>query len=195
MSVALRDRQLQALCDVLDTVSADAPTLCRGWSAHDLAVHLWILKRDPLGWPGVVVPRLDLGRSARIRRRWTYEQLTSLLRKEPGAIACMPCDRREDFRHSLGEYWMHTQDVARPNQVMQTPPSESLQDELWLRVQKVAATLHRRRTPGLVLSRPGRTSVQVTAGPPRIVLSGEPSELMCWVHGRTTAARVTVTAV
>src|SRR5918999_422676 len=37
------------LCDLLDKVGPDAPTLCRGWNAHDLAAHLWIRENDPLG--------------------------------------------------------------------------------------------------------------------------------------------------
>jgi hypothetical protein len=54
----LRDRQLRRCCDALNQVSADAPTLCAGWSAHDLAIHLWTLKHDPLGWPGIAFPVL-----------------------------------------------------------------------------------------------------------------------------------------
>lgn len=191
MSAELRDRQLDRFCDVLDAVPAEAPTLCEGWTAHDVAIHLWILKHDPLGWPGVVVPRLDLGRSARVRRRWPYADLVVRLRAEPGPLPCMPWDFREDYRHALAELWVHTQDVARPNAVAQPGPDPALQDALWLRVQKVARLLHR-RTAGLVLTRPDGTSVQVTKGAPQVVVTGDPTELLLWAHGRTSAADVTV---
>lgn len=191
MSAELRDRQLHRFCDVLEAVPADAPTLCEGWTAHDVAIHLWILKHDPLGWPGVVVPSLDLGRSARVRRRWPYAELVGRLRAEPGPLPCMPWDFREDYRHALGELWMHTQDVARPNAVAQPEPDSALQDELWLRVQKVAPLL-RRRTAGLVLARPDGPSAQITSGAAQVVVTGEPTELLCWAFGRESVADVTV---
>ncbi|MEZ5094838.1 MAG: maleylpyruvate isomerase family mycothiol-dependent enzyme [Nocardioides sp.] len=191
MSAELRDRQLLRLCDVLDAVAPDAPTLCAGWTAHDVAVHLWILKRDPLGWPGVVVPALGAGRAARIRRRWSYPDLVARLRREPGAIACMPPDRWEDHRHALGEYWVHTQDVARPHEIPQPAPDSALQEALWLRAQRAARALHR-RTPGLVLARPDGQRAVVTRGAGHRVVTGEPTELMCWVYGRTAHADVVV---
>lgn len=58
MTAALRDEQLSRCCDALAAVERDAPTLCEGWSAHDLALHLWVLKH-PLAWPGIGVPALD----------------------------------------------------------------------------------------------------------------------------------------
>ncbi|MEZ5094926.1 MAG: maleylpyruvate isomerase family mycothiol-dependent enzyme [Nocardioides sp.] len=199
MSSDLRDRQLQRLCDVLEAVDPAASTLCAGWDAHDLAVHVWILKRDPLGWPGAVLPALDLGRSARVRRRWPYAELVRRLRAEPGRIACMPLDRWEGHRHALGEYYVHTQDVARRHGIGQPAPDEALLAALWLRVQVAARALHRRRTPGLVLARPGGGGggerALVTRGPARVVVTGEPTELMCWAHGREQVADVTVTTV
>ena len=46
------------LCDLFDQVGPDAPTLCRGWDAHDLAAHLWIRENDPLGASGIVAKPL-----------------------------------------------------------------------------------------------------------------------------------------
>ncbi|MEZ5093524.1 maleylpyruvate isomerase family mycothiol-dependent enzyme [Nocardioides sp.] len=189
MTAALRDRQLQRLCDVLDAVDADADTWCAGWTAHDLAVHVWTLKRDPLGWPGVVVPRLGRGRAARIHSRWEYADLVGRLRREPGGIAAMPLDRWEDHRHALGEYWMHTQDVARPQGVPQPPVDDALAEALWLRVQRAAHALHR-RTRGLTLVHPDGRRAAVTRGAPTVVVTGEPPELMCWAYGRPAEVRV-----
>ena len=61
-----------------------------------------------------VLAPLTRQRAELIRRRWPYEDLIDQLRSESGAIACMPLDRWEDHRHALGEYYVHTQDVARP---------------------------------------------------------------------------------
>ena len=42
------------LCDLLLEVGPDAPTLCEGWTAADLAAHLVIRERKPLAAPGIV---------------------------------------------------------------------------------------------------------------------------------------------
>ena len=38
-----------ALCDLFDAVGPAAPTLCEGWDAYDLAVHLYVREADPVG--------------------------------------------------------------------------------------------------------------------------------------------------
>lgn len=200
MSRELRDRELGRLCDVLDAVEPTAPTLCAGWDAHDLAVHLWVIKHDPASWPGVAVPALapiTRRRSAAIRQRWSYPEIVAVLRHGGGDVASMPGDHREGHRHALGEYYVHAQDVARPNGVRQARPDVQLQEALGLRVRRAARQLFWRPWPqkrGLVLEWPGRGRVRIT-GDGRlgsVVVVGEPSELLCWVHGRRDVANVTV---
>lgn len=194
MTAQLRDRQLRLCCDALDLVGPEARTLCEGWTAHDLAIHLWTLKRDPLGWPGQVVPFLAATAARRaelIRRRWPFAELVARLRAEQGAIACMPLDRFEGHRHALGEYFVHTQDVVRANGLAREEPGEELEEALWLRVQVAGRQLHR-RAPGIVLESADGRSAQLTGGAPTTVVRGAPSELMCWVYGRRQVADVTV---
>lgn len=195
MTAVLRDYQLQRCCDALDQVRDGAPTLCEGWSAHDLAIHLWTLNHDPLGWPGIALPALAATvrwRADHIRRRWSYAELVARLRAGRGGIACMPFDRFEGYRHALGEYFVHTQDVVRANGLDQEELDTELEDALWLRVQVAARQLHRRRTPGLVLETTDGRCAQVTGGAPGIVVTGAPSELMCWAYGREGVADVTI---
>jgi uncharacterized protein (TIGR03085 family) len=167
---------------------------------HDLALHLWCTKHEPLAWAGMVLPvlaPLTRQRAERIRRRWYYEDLIDQLRSEPGAIACMPLDRWEDHRHALGEHYVHTQDVARPHGVLQPAPDEELQEALWLRTRTAVRILRRRLPAGLVLEHPdGRRAASGRGRPvrPMVVVSGAPSELICWVYGRQSVAAVTVRA-
>jgi uncharacterized protein (TIGR03085 family) len=178
----IRDRQLQRCCDALDAVDPGAATLCAGWSAHDLALHLWSIKREPLAWAGMLLPVL-----APLTR-----QRAERLRSESGAIACMPLDRWEDDRHALGEYYVHTQDVARPNGVLQPALDDELQEALWLRTLTAARILRRRLPAGLVLEHPDGRRAASSRGRPEVVVSGAPSELICWVYGRQSVAAVTV---
>lgn len=194
MTAALRDEQFALCCDALEAVEPDAPTLCAGWSAHDLALHLWVLKHDPLAWPGLGVPALERlttrGRMAAVRSRWSYDELVARLRADSGAIAAMPLDRFEGHRHALGEYYVHTQDVVRANGLPHESPSAELEEALWRRVTVAASILHVRRTPGLVLVRPDGAQAKVTLGRARHFVHGQPSELMCWAYGRRAAVDV-----
>jgi uncharacterized protein (TIGR03085 family) len=193
----LRDRQLQQCCDALGAAKPDAATLCSGWSCYDLAVHLWLIKRDPMAWPGTAVRALGSvtqRRAERIRRRWRYPELVDRLRAEPGAIACMPLDRWEDHRHALGEYYVHTQDVARPNKLAQPAPDDALQEALWLRTRTAAQILRHRLPPGLVLQHNDGRHAVIGRKRSTIVVTGPPSELICWIYGRQSVAEVTVRA-
>lgn len=193
MSRLLRDAEYQRLCDTLDSVPADAPTLCGDWTSHDLAIHLWVLKRDPLAWPGIGIRRfgaLTDARMARVRERWAYADLVARLRAAGPAIAAMATDALEGHRHALGEYFVHTEDVRRANGLPGTAHSPELQDALWRRARLAARFLHRSGA-GLALQRPGADAVRIVPGAGRLVI-GEPSELLLWVHGREPVADVEV---
>ena len=106
VSEVLRDRMREWCCATLAAVSAEGETLCEGWDAHDLAVHLWTLNHDPASWAGIALPPLrgwTDRRGAAIRVRWSYLDLVDRLRGGPASFACMPGDRREHFRHALGD--------------------------------------------------------------------------------------------
>lgn len=195
MSRELRDRQLLLFCAALDAVEPTSPTLCDGWDAHHLALHVWQLKHDPLAWPGVALARFastTAARAARRRRRQSYGNLVSTLRTEGGGIAAMPMDALEGHRHALGEYYVHTQDVLRANGLRTEQPGLDLEHALWLRAGRAAGILHRRR-PGLILRWPGVGDHRVTRGAPGTIVTGLPSEVILWVYGRTTVADVEAT--
>jgi len=191
----LRDRQLQRCCDVLAAAGPDAPTLCEGWTAHDLAIHLWQLKHDPLAWPGIAGPplsHLSEHRADLVRRRWPYQTIIEQLREQTGPLPCMPLDRFRGDRHALGEYFIHTQDVARPNGIGQPALDEALQEALWLRCIAAARVLRRKQPRGLVLEHTDGRRHVIGRGARQTIVAGLPSELICWVYGRRTVAHVTV---
>lgn len=194
MSRELRDACKESLCQALAMVPAQAPTLCEGWSAHDLAVHLWILKHDPLGWPGVVHPRLDAGRTAHWKRRWRYPELVGRLRNDEGGIRAIPFDAREDHRHALGEYFIHDEDVRRANQLPRQHYSTELQEALWLRAQRAGRQLHALGGRSILLQRPDGARAQISGGGQRVRVTGEPTELLLWVYGRHDVAEVEVSS-
>ena len=66
MTTAAAERR--ALCETLDRVGGDAPTLSGDWDAAHLAAHLVVRESRPLDMLGIVVPALA-GRTERATRR------------------------------------------------------------------------------------------------------------------------------
>ena len=170
-----------------------APTLCSGWTAFDLAAHVWILNHGPLAWAGMLLPPFSWLTDREIRRtkeRFSYAGLVEEIRTGPASFACMPTDPREEHRHSLGEYFIHTEDVRRPNRLPKQEISPDLAEALWRRLRTASRQLHpfaswEFRTPQGGHGRIGR-------GPVTKQITGEPGELLMWVYGRTEAARVEI---
>ena len=76
----------QKLCDLLEAIGPEAPTLCEGWSAAHLAAHLVLRERKPLAALGIIFG----GAFARHTKRTTerlaakpFEGLIKKLRKGP----------------------------------------------------------------------------------------------------------------
>ncbi len=198
MSSRLRDQQLEYLCDALAEVAPTAPTLCEGWDAHDLAVHIWVIKHDPLSWPGIVVPVLEgttRRRAERLSQRWSYEGLITTLRQESGSIASMPFDRFEGHRHGLGEYYIHTEDVVRVNDLPRRTQTAETEDALWLRARTAGRQLWGRGGEAVRFEAPDREPFTIGRGDPLTRVSGLPSEAILWIYGRQDAADVEVTDV
>ena len=55
MDIATTERQ--AFSDALLQVGADAPTLCAGWTAYDLASHCWVRERSVKALLGIGLAR------------------------------------------------------------------------------------------------------------------------------------------
>ena len=123
-------RERAALAGTLELVGADAPTLCSGWTAADVAAHLasldrvggvptfvgrWLVQRLAirLNDPALRWPRLADAMIRRPRSRgfgWAIRQLRQpvppLLRRSSVAVV------------GLFEVWVHHQDVLRANDLL-----------------------------------------------------------------------------
>src|SRR6478735_10931615 len=81
------------LCDELDRLGPDAPTLCEGWDTRDLAAHLVIREGRPDLAVGTVVPFLS-GRLEREQHRMAQGDYAALVeRVRRGAPAWNPMSR------------------------------------------------------------------------------------------------------
>lgn len=190
------------LCDLLDVVGPDAPTLCTGWSAHDLAVHLWVRETDPVGAPGILarpLAGLTERRMAETKERWDYPTLVDKIRNGPARFSVFAFPGVDEPANTT-EYFVHHEDVRRA----QDPPGAArdlggdVEDWFWRRLKLLGRAFFRRTPVGVLLERsdleprPGVEvePLRVAGGADTVTLVGTPSELLLYANGRRDAADV-----
>jgi len=191
-SVARTERA--ALCELFLAVGPDQPTLCAGWTTHDLAAHLVMRDRRPDAALGIVVPALA-AHTERVRvatARRPFPELVALLRSPPlwSAGAIGPLDRATNTL----EFFIHHEDVRRAAPDWQPRPlTRDVGRALWLGVGRVAKLALRRFRTGVAVTAPGFGETRGGAGPVEVHLTGDPGELAMFLYGRQPAARVELT--
>lgn len=191
MPEPLDARERRELCDLLEELGPDAPTLCEGWSTADLAAHLVVRERDLSAAPGIVLGGAFARRTARSMERAKadgYRRVVDRVRNGPplGPFA-VPGLRG---LLNLQEYVVHHEDVRRANRLGPRTDRPDLQDVVWGRLRAGARLFLRKvRGTSVRLQRPGGDAVVVGSGP-EVVLRGEPLELLLYLFGRKGAAQV-----
>src|SRR3954465_3026428 len=103
------------LCDLLEELGPDAPTLLAPWTTRDLAAHLVLREHDALAAPGLVVPgpwaRLAERHRVALRER-DFGELVAMFRAGPTPYFRIGWVRRGP---NLNECFVHHEDVRRAN--------------------------------------------------------------------------------
>lgn len=190
MSWAQHERT--AALAALTELGPDAPTLCEGWATKDMAAHLYVRERRPDAALGV----LPLGPlsaytdrvMASVLRVHSYADLLDRLRTAPAYVKALQLD---EFLNTV-EFFVHTEDVRRANDL----PARTLPDELevvlWQRLRRQGRMLFRNAEV--------RVRLRPTAGEPvevgpkdaaeTVELKGRPGELLLFGFNRKDAADV-----
>lgn len=189
---AQRERLL--LADLLERSGPDAPTLCEGWSARDLAAHVVVRERRGDAAAGMVIPQLA-NRMERVRREYAakpYEELIQLIRTGPPRLSPFTIKQVDEASNTV-EFYVHTEDVRRAAPDW-TPRADDpvFADALWSRLERISRLLGRKSPVGLVLRRPDGQTAVARKGSPVVTVTGEPAELTLFAFGRQDAARVEV---
>lgn len=202
MNLAQTERA--ALCDLLDEVGPDAPTLCEGWTTADLAAHLWVRENDPIAAGGILFKPLAGHTEKKMNeelagRPWV--EVVAKLRKGPTGASIFRLPWIDESANSA-EMFIHHEDVRRAQQPA-LPPRDldpATEDQLWRRVRMMARALLRRVDTGLVLARndvqhdnPAEEQadlIRVHPGQELVTVLGRPSELMLFISGRGEHAEV-----
>ncbi len=183
MSLATHERR--TLCDLLDEVGPDAPTLCEGWLTRDLAAHLVIRERRPDAAPGIWLP--GLGRWTKVVQdrtaRRPFRELVDVVRTGPPTWSPFALAPLEPV--SLVEYFVHHEDVRRGRAGWQPRRSHREREAaLWHLLGRVSRLGYRRSPVGVVLRRRGGEQCVARRGPRTVTVVGEPGELLLHAFGR-----------
>ena len=184
-----------ALCDALLEFGPDAPTLCEGWDAHDLAVHVWMRENDPLGVSGAFIKPLagvTEARSEAVRTRWTFPELVSRIRKGPGLASLFAIPGVDELANT-GEFFIHTEDVRRANGQPPRHLGQEFEDYVAKALVATGKPLLRDVDAGVVFERADAAeSLRVKPGASTITIVGKPSEILLFAFGRMEDADVEV---
>lgn len=184
-----------ALCELLDQVGPDQPTLCAGWTTFDLAVHLYVREADPLAGPGLMIPALadtTERRMAAVKARHSFGEVVEKVRNGPPTFSIFSFPKLGN-QLNVTEYFVHHEDVrrARPGVGPRMLPADQ-QDGLWKQLRLGARGMTRKSPTGIVLRRPAGTTATAHQATElgSVTVTGEPAELMLFCFGRKTVARV-----
>ena len=167
----------------------DAPTLCKGWTAQDLAVHLFIRENQPHKAAGYVVPALKSVTEAaeRVVKQRAYEDVVRAWAAGP-PVYIKPLDRfinvsenfihHEDVRRGRGEITPREFSRAVDAKLMD---AAKLMGKLALKSTDIPVILTPPNLPAVTLG--GKRGV-AERGDRVVRVKGEPGELLLWVTGR-----------
>jgi len=178
-----------ALCNTALEAGELAPTLCGSWTVKDLVIHLLVRERDPLGAPGILVPRLErlTDRSARRLASQDFSSLVERVRNGPPRWSPMALPALDRAVNTL-EYFVHHEDIRRAG--VDWKPRELTEREqraIWKSISVAGKALARPAGVPVEICWPGddgdRTAV-LRKGEDPAVVSGAPAELALFLFGR-----------
>ncbi len=186
------DLERAALCDLLEQLGPDAPTVLAPWTTRDIAVHLYLREHDALAGPGLVLPGPWASVAARHHRRAAHQdfsQIVAAIRSGPRGVFRLRWLRQVP---NLNEMFVHHEDVRRANGGAPRAFDPPMNQALWDNVTCGARFLCRRlRHCGLELRNAStKASFRARRGTDPVRVTGEPGELLLYVFGRQRVADV-----
>ncbi|GAB2793077.1 TIGR03085 family metal-binding protein [Streptomyces daliensis] len=185
-------RERLILADLLESNGPEAPTLCEGWLARDLAAHVVVRERRTDAAGGLLIKPLA-ARLERVQSEFAakpYEELIQLIRTGPPRMSPYAIKQVDEAANTV-EFFVHSEDVRRARPDWTPRELDAVfQDALWKRLESTARVFGRKSPVGLVLRRPNGQTAVARKGAPVVTVTGDPAELLLFVSGRQEASRV-----
>ena len=181
-----------ALVDALTELGPDAPTLCEGWLTKDMAAHVYVRERRPDAALGV----LPLGPLSAYTERVMksvleaqgYDGLLSKLRQPAPIVRALHIDEAIN----TVEFFVHTEDVRRPNKMPLRDMPEEFERKVWRRVSQQGRMSFRRVGARVRLVPTVGEPAEFGKGP-LVEVHGNASELLLLAFNRKSDAKVEYT--
>lgn len=186
-SVAARERH--ELCDLMEQLGPDAPTLCEGWTTRDLAAHLVLREGRLDAAPGIVLPVLA-GHTARVQQSITRRPWPVLVERVRGGPPWWSPWRLPGVgdRANTVEFFVHHEDVRRAQPQWEPRPVDDRRARvLWTLLGAAASVLYRHSPVGVVFRTPQGWQRVARRAERSVVLVGAPEELTLHAFGRDRA--------
>ena len=186
------EHERAALADALTELGPDAPTLCEGWTTKDMAAHVYVRERRPDAALGVLplgpISRYTDRVMASTLRTLGYDEIVRRFRVVPPHLR-IP---RVDDLMNTGEYFIHAEDVRRPNGMPAREMPEEFERAIWSRLSKQARLSFRKADVAVrLVPTVGDPVVVGRKDSPEVVeVRGRPSELLLLAYNRKADARV-----
>jgi uncharacterized protein (TIGR03085 family) len=182
------------LCDELDRLGPDQPTLCEGWETRDLAAHLLVREHRPDLTAGRFVPFLA-GHLEKEQGKIAHGDYSALVdRVRRGAPVWNPMAHpKVDEVTNLIEFFVHHEDARRAQPGWEPRElSPQLSGKLWSALKRSSRLMFRKAPTGIVLiaEGQGRHAARLPDEHGTVVLRGTPAELVLYAYGRKSVARV-----
>lgn len=193
-AIDLARAERAALCDLLEELGPDEPTLCAGWTTRDLTAHLVVREGRPDAALGVLGGPLAA---------WTekvqndaasqpYDKLVQIVRTGPPIWSHFRVPFVDGQMNTV-EFFVHHEDVRRRSddwEVRQLDPA--LSNFLWDRLKLGGRLLFNGVDGGVVLQRTDGPDGEVEehrakSGKPKVTLTGTAGELAMIAYGRREA--------
>ncbi len=183
MSVAQRERA--ALVAALRDVGPDAPTLCSGWDARDLAAHLMVREYRVDAAPGILIPRFA-AHTARVQddvaEHTEWDDLVNKVAAGPPLYSPL---KLVDSVANVAEMFIHHEDIRRAQPNWEPRSLESDLTGKLRRTLQMMARLTLSKMPARVqLRTPDGETVLIAGRGPAVTVTGPPEELLLFATGR-----------
>lgn len=185
------------LAQTLRITDPDAPTLCSGWTAAQLAGHLVLRERSIAELAGRLPSERARAFAQRrvddLVRNRTYLQLVDDVAAGPPSWSPFAFPPMREAVNLL-EYVVHHEDVRRgePGWVPRVLPPERLR-AVWTRLRPAARLTMRAAPVPVRLVWPEHAATSVGRGAPAVTVSGTPVELALVAFGRQSASQAEFT--
>ena len=185
---AERDVVVTALRDL----GPDAPTACEGWATQEMAAHLYIRERRPDAAPGVILPGPFARYAERtmdtVLRVHSYDEIVDKIASGPPLLL-----RPTDAMINLFEFFVHAEDIRRPNGGAPRELAAEQEQAMWRRLRASLRPMFRRAKGIRVEMTTPSGDRAATGGGPTVELHAPVGELVLYAFNRKHIAQVKVT--